>query len=80
MKKIKEIRIEVTYTVSYKDVEVSDDFYERLETAYDYGTIIVNSNRYSDVVEWIVDNVKEKDADDWTYKIDELEIDEDENN
>lgn len=78
MKKIKSITVEVKYTVTLIDVEVKDDVYESLCTAYDDGGFVpasceVGNNALIKAAEWLEDKIHESDAHDWEYSIDDYE-------
>jgi hypothetical protein len=77
MKTIKDLTVTVTYRVGLGDVEVPDDVYEGLVSAFD-GNARLSHDAYDapenakKAHEWLVDNIYEKDAFDWEYEIDDL--------
>lgn len=78
MKKIESITVEVKYTVTLNDLEVKDDVYESLRTAYDKGGFVpasceVNDDALIKAAEWLEDKIHESDAHDWEYSIDDFE-------
>ncbi|MCL2650299.1 MAG: hypothetical protein FWD60_04630 [Candidatus Azobacteroides sp.] len=62
MKVIKELTVEVTYTVSLSDVGVSDKVYNEIADAYD-------SHNTIDCINWIRHNINEYESMTWDYKI-----------
>ena len=64
MKKIKDLTIKVTYRVGLSDVEVPDKVYDELAKAYDE---LENAN------EWLLDNIRQEDAMDWEFEIDDFQ-------
>lgn len=78
MKKIKGLTVKVTYRVSLGDVEVSDEVYEALGGCYDKGgdvpeEHICATDEESIASEWLNDNIKEADAMDREYEIEDFE-------
>lgn len=81
MKKIKELKIKVTYTVGLCDVEVSDKVYEALGECYDKGgdvpmpdeCTLNGEKELTCASEWLSDNVNESDAMDWKFEIDDFQ-------
>lgn len=80
MKNINELTIKVTYTISLQDVHVSEKVYEELLEANNSFKILspnfVSVNRYSNALDWISDNIEEKDCFEWECEIEEIETDE----
>lgn len=73
MKKLKNIQLTVTYTVSLGNVEVSEEVFKQLNTAFELGDEIDADNPiYSKAEDWINSNVKESDCMDWRVEIDDL--------
>lgn len=77
MKKIEDITVKVTYTVSLSDIEVSDDLYEAICNSYDNGYKLGSDVDYEEkdanrATDWISSNIKESDAMDWEYEIEDL--------
>lgn len=76
MKKIKEIMVEVKYTVILNDIEVDDDTYNSLTEAYDNGGgVYPDDPSLSEVSEWLGDNIHESDAVEWEYSINDFNED-----
>lgn len=77
MKKIKDLTIKVTYRVGLSDVEVPDKVYDELAKAYDEGGDVPmpgESDKDSvEASEWLSDNIREADAMDWEYEIEDFE-------
>lgn len=72
MKTIKDITVKVTYTVGFSDVEVPDKVYNDLIKQFDenaFGEVPEDSIAF----EWISDNIRENDAMEWEYEIEDLE-------
>lgn len=72
MKKIKEIRLTVTYTVSLKEAEVSTEVFNQLNFAIDNGDKIDGHPFYYKAMDYMKSNVKESDCLDWRVEIDDL--------
>lgn len=70
MKTIKDLTVTVTYTVGLGNVEVSEEVYNDLMEHYDNNVWEVPED--SIAAEWLADNIKEKDAMNWSYEIDDL--------
>lgn len=77
MKTIKGLTVKVTYRVSLGNVEVSDDAYEALGECYDKGGDVPMPNESdedsAEASEWLSDNIREADAMDWEYEIEDFE-------
>lgn len=74
MSKLKSLTISVTYTVTLCDVDVPEPIREQLVDSFDgHGELTGEEREYEDAYYWIGEYVKEKDASDWVYQIDELE-------
>jgi len=77
MKTIKDLTVQVTYTTGLGNVDVSDKVMRGLEKIQDehYGKIDINTyTRENDkdiaaAIDWIRDNIEEKDAYDFEYEI-----------
>lgn len=70
MKTIKDLTVTVTYTVGLGNVEVPDNVFEQLESNQE---IDINDDSLSDAMEWLSQHIKEEDAMDWRYEIDDIE-------
>lgn len=74
MKKIKDLTIKVTYRVGLSDVEVPDEVYDELAKAYDEGGDVPEWDyELENANEWLLDNIRQEDAMDWEFEIDEFE-------
>lgn len=74
MKKIKDLMVKVTYTVSLSDVEVPDEVFDELAKAYDEGGDMSEwDNELENANEWLSDNIRQEDATDWEYEIENFE-------
>lgn len=74
MKKIKDLMIKVTYTVSLRDVEVPDEVFDELAKAYDEGGDMPEwDDELENANEWLSDNIRQEDATDWEYEIENFE-------
>lgn len=71
MKTIKNLTVTVTYTVGLGNVEVPDNVFEQLENNQEIDNI--NDDNQSDAMEWLGQHIKEEDAMDWSYDIDDIE-------
>ncbi len=75
MKKIENLEVTVTYHAGYGGIEVPDDIYEALMNLQ--GPVNCDNTSLSDeeqkALEWLADNVKESDANNWEYEIDDIE-------
>lgn len=70
MKTINNLTVTVTYTVGLGNIKVPEEVYDDLGKHYDSGSLEVPED--SVAAEWLADNIKEKDAMDWSYEIDDL--------
>ena len=66
MKKIKNLSVQVTYYVSYFDVEVPDDVYEQLMENSEFDG---NDMETTDAFDWLRDNISEVDSLDCNYDV-----------
>lgn len=74
MKKIKDLMVKVTYTVSLSDIEVPDEVFDELAKAYDEGGDMPEwDDELENANEWLSDNIKQEDATDWEYEIENFE-------
>ena len=77
MKKIKNLTVKMTYRVGLGNVEVPDDVDDSLAKCYDEGGDVPmpnESDEYSaEASEWLSDNIREADAMDWEYEIEDFE-------
>lgn len=70
MKTINNLTVTVTYTVGLGNIKVPKEVYDDLIKYYDAGLREVPEDFIA--AEWLADNIKERDAMDWRYKIDNL--------
>lgn len=77
MENIKKINVTISYSVGYGDLKnIPKDVLKQLKHAYDNGNSIMSSDIsevYSNAMEWLVENIKEKDCFDWECEIENLE-------
>ena len=74
MKNIKDLTIKVTYRVGLGNVEVPDEVYNELAKAYDEGGDVPEwDDELENVKEWLSDNIREADAMEWEYEIDDFQ-------
>jgi hypothetical protein len=76
MKIIKDLTCEVTYTVGLGNLKVPDDVYAGLCEMFDKGSKISHisssegqSKNMVSALEWLRDNIKERDSMDWICEI-----------
>lgn len=75
MKKIKDLTIKVTYIVELDNVEVSDKVYDALAQCYYNGGNVSPdgmTNEESIAAGWLNDNIRESDAMEWEYDINDF--------
>ena len=70
MKTIKDLRVTVKYTVGYGNLEVPDDVYEQLMNNSEFSCTDFDRG---EAMDWLADNIREEDAMDWEYEIDDIE-------
>jgi hypothetical protein len=75
---IKKLDVTVTYRVCLGNVEVSGEILKKLDELYGAGKRDHDNNEHADAIEWLNDNISERDACDWSFEINDLEYDEDE--
>lgn len=77
MKKINELTVKVTYTVSLSDVEVSEDVYKSLDSLADKGDVdfvkINSEDETAPAFDWLTTHIREADAVDGSYEIEDFE-------
>lgn len=74
MKNIKDLTIKVTYRVGLGNVEVPDEVYNELTKAYDEGGDVPEwDDELENAKEWLSDNIREADAMEWEYEIDDFQ-------
>lgn len=75
MKKIENLEVTVTYYAGYCDIEVPDDIYDALMNLQ--GPVSCGDTRLTDeerkALEWLAENVKDSDANNWEVEIDDIE-------
>lgn len=74
MKKVDNIRVKVEYIVEKSDFEIPQELFDEIE---DLERIDMTSDAlmlgFPNVLDWLSENIKEGDAFDWEYEIDEIE-------
>ncbi|RGV56524.1 hypothetical protein DWW00_22715 [Bacteroides fragilis] len=77
MKIIKNLTVKMTYRVGLGNVEVPDDVYDFFAKCYDEGGDVPMPNESdedsAEAYEWLSDNIREADAMDWEYEIEDFE-------
>lgn len=81
MKTIKDLTIKVTYRVGLGDVKVPDQVYNALSECYDRGgdvpmpdeCSITGQPELAEAAEWLTDNIRQNDAMDWEFEIEDIE-------
>ena len=77
MKRIKDLTVTVTYTVSLSDVEVNEKVFDSLNALADRGSVHCDfagrDEQIGTAFEWLGDNINENDACGWEYEIEEME-------
>jgi predicted lipid-binding transport protein (Tim44 family) len=75
METIKKLRVEVIYKVGLGDVEMPKEVYEQILQAAKNGDTRELDGRtgYPDAFEWLSNNIRERDCNDWSVKIEEAE-------
>lgn len=84
MKKIKNLTVEVTYRVGLGSLgvglgslEVPEVVHKQLTEIADNGREVDGSDmKYTEALEWMNENIKERDCMDWSCEIEELEEEE----
>lgn len=73
MKKVDNIRVKVEYVVELSDFEIPQELFDQLESLE---RIDMTSDalmlRFPNVLDWLSENIKEKDAFEWSYEIEEI--------
>lgn len=82
MKRINDITVKVTYTVCLVGIEVDDEIYEAICNSYDNNLQLgsycfIGGIDAADASEWLNDHIRESDAMDWEYEIEDLNVDND---
>jgi metal-sulfur cluster biosynthetic enzyme len=73
MKKIKDIRVKVTYNVGLGDLEVDDDVFKQLNEIFDNDIELnVTDMVYSQAIEWLKENIRQRDCYDTQFNITDL--------
>ncbi len=74
MVKVKELTIEVTYRVGYGEVEMPENVYNQLVEASEKGHKLEmgRSDRYTEALNWLSNNIKEADSMDWEADVEEI--------
>lgn len=72
MKNIAKLRVTVSYTVELTEIQVPDKVFDSLREIWEDGGEIDELNEFHNAAQdWLADNVKEDDALEWTYEIDD---------
>lgn len=70
MKKIVDLSVTVTYTVNYKDIEVPEDVYEQMMENSEFSS---DDMENQEAFDWLVHNIEQEDALNWSYEVDDIE-------
>lgn len=74
MKAIKDLTVTVTYTVGFTNVEVPDDVYDGLMNRDEFNSGDLDmSDEENAAMEWLQDNIHERDAMEFGFEIDNIE-------
>lgn len=73
MQKVNTLRVEVKYVVELSDFEIPQKLFEEMEDLQGH-TIYPSraQTEYPEALDWLSENIKEGDAYDWEYEIDEI--------
>lgn len=73
MKKVDNIRVKVEYVVEISNFEIPEELFDEME---DLERIDMTSDAlmlgFPNVLDWLSENIKEKDAFEWSYEIEEI--------
>ena len=73
MQKVNTLRVEVKYVVELSDFKIPQELFEEIE---DLERIDMTSDAlmlgFPNVLDWLSENIKEKDAFEWSYEIEEI--------
>lgn len=73
MKKIENLTVQVTYRVGLGSLEVPEIVYKQLNEIADNGREVDGSDmKYTEALEWMNENIKERDCMDWSCEIEDL--------
>jgi hypothetical protein len=74
MATIKNLQVEVTYTVNLSDVEIPQNIYDQLRDAANESDGIDQSGlaEYPEAARWLTDNISEGDSMNWVAEIKSL--------
>lgn len=74
MKTIENINVKVTYYVGLGEIEVENEVFEELNKIYDNDIEVdgIAFSKYDEAIEWLRDNIKERDCCELEYEIEEL--------
>lgn len=74
MKVIKDLMVTVTYIVGFTNVEVPDDVYDGLMDRDEFNSADLDmSDEENAAMEWLQDNIHERDAMEFGFEIDNIE-------
>ena len=73
MKKVDNIRVKVEYVVEISNFEIPEELFDEME---DLERIDMTSDAlmlgFPNVLDWLSEDIKEKDAFEWSYEIEEI--------
>jgi flagellar motor switch protein FliM len=68
---VKDLRVKVTYTVGYGNVEMPKSMYKKLLKAAEKGDSMAMGD-IDDSMSWLLDNIQERDAYSWEAEIEDI--------
>lgn len=77
MKKVTELTVEVTYRVEIGSLDMPDNVYEQIQESQNEGeNINGDRHQYVDAMEWLGDNIRERDCISIEYEVEDIETEE----
>jgi len=74
MKRINNLTVKVTYTVSLSDIDVSDEVLKSMNAIFDDGgEVDVDSAYHYAASDWLSGKINERDAYEWTTTIEDID-------
>ena len=70
MKTIKNLKVTVTYTVRFENVQVSDEVFEQFENNSEFDH---NDFECEEAIDWLAENVSENNSLEWKYEVSGVE-------
>ncbi len=77
-KKIKKINVTITYSVGLGELSIPESIYNEIQRAHEEGVTLdtyttITLNKFPNAIDWMAENIKEKDCFRWECEIDEFE-------